>query len=454
LLPSLAILLAGCGIQGETALPPALGADDPFQRVQRELLKAVFCAALAFGSWGVFAAAAGRPWETTLLRRSVILVTIAKPILCLALYLSLPAFLFVSDAAAYYLPETQRWLSGEIPYRDFRSSYSPLFHVLLMPAVLVWPAPGSVVLSMLALETAMIGLYARRFARSRGAHVWRVLFLYCFSPISFYWVALTGYNSVLIALFTLIALLLAEARRDLAAGFTALLGLPFSKLTMILAWPAIVFFPGGSAVRRMVPLIGLLALFPALIQWRINLLEVALDVGYLSTSGNPWFLVSLLLSESAESRWIKIASMLSLLAAIPTLLVLYLRSARSQAEGFDRASALQAACCLVFMLLAYKTFPWYLTMCLIFLLHALLGSGRPSSASLLPFAVLGALTTFEPGLSIGLKAWLGPHWGAVVVPVDLVLIACLAYYAWHCFRIAVGRQAQSDRTSNPSRPPS
>jgi hypothetical protein len=53
--------------------------------------------------------------------------------------------------------------------------------------------------------------------------------------------------------------------------------------------------------------------------------------------------------------------------------------------------------------------------------------------------VLGALTTFEPGLSIGLKPWLGPHWLAVVVPIDLAVIACLAYYAWHCFRIAVGR---------------
>jgi hypothetical protein len=433
------VLLIGCSSQGEPSLPPGLGADDPFWRLQRELLKTVFCGVLAFGSWGVFAAAAGRACETRLLRRSVILVTVAKPILCLALYLSQPAFFFASDAAAYYLPETQRWLAGEMPYRDFRSSYAPLFHLLLMPAVLAWPAPGSVVASMLALETAMVVLYARRFGRTRTAQTWRVLFLYCSSPISFYWVALTGYNSVLIALFSLIALLLAEARRDLAAGFTALLGLAFSKLTMILAWPAIVFFPGGSVARRMAPLIGLLLLFPALIQLRIDLLEVALDVGYVASSGNPWFLISLLLSESAESRSLKIASMLSLLVALGALLLLYLRSARSQTEGFDRASALQAACCLLFMLLAYKTFPWYLTMGLIFLLHTLVGSERFSAVALLPFAVLGALTTFEPGLSIGLKAWLGPHWRAVVVPIDLLLIACLAYYAWHCVRIAVGR---------------
>ncbi len=426
-------------IQSEPVTPPGAGPRDPFRRLQREILKTLFCAVLAFGSWCVFAAAAGKPWEMAALRRSVILVTLAKPILCLALYLSQPSAFFASDAAVYYLPETLRWLSGEIPYRDFRSGYAPLFHLLLMPAVLAWPAPGSVVVTLLAMETLLIVLYARRFGRSRGVHSWRVLFLHCFSPISFYWVALTGYNSVLIALFALIALLLAEARRDLAAGFTALLGLAFSKLTMVLAWPAIVFFPGGSVVRRIAPLVGLLLLFPALIYWRINILQDALDAGYIATSGNLWFLVSLLLPEGSESRSLKFVSMLSLFIALSIMLVFYLRRARPQGEGFDQASAFYAACCLVFMLLAYKTFPWYLTMCLIFLLHTLVGASRSSAAALLPFAVLGAVTTFEPGLSFGLRTWLGPHWRAVQVSIDLVVIACLAYYAWHCFRIAIGR---------------
>jgi len=423
-----------------TALPAA-GPEQPFQPLRRELLKALFCAVLAVGSWCVFAAAAGRPWETTALRRSVILVTLAKPILCLALYLSQPGFSFGSDAALHYLPETLRWLSGEIPYRDFVSSYAPFFHLLLMPAVIAWPAPGSVVATILAMEIALIVLYARRFGRARPTHTWRVLFLYCFSPISFYWVALTGYNSVLIALFTLIALLLAEAQKDWSAGFVALLGLAFSKLTMILAWPAIVFFPGGSVVRRAAPLLGLLVLLPALTFARIDILRDALHGRYLSTSGNLWFLVSLLPAASGQPRFIKLASMLSVFAGLSILLVLYLRRARSRVADFDRASAFYSACALVFMLLAYKTYPWYLTMCLIFLLHAVVGSGRSSAAALLPFAMLGALTTVEPALSIGLRSWLGPHWRETVVPIDLVVIACLGYYAWLCFRIAVGRQA-------------
>jgi hypothetical protein len=294
-----------------------------------------------------------------------------------------------------------------------------------------------VVATILAMETLLIVLYARRFAGSRGADTWRVLFLYCFSPISFYWVALTGYNSVLIALFTLIALLLAEARRDWAAGVAALFGLAFSKLTMILAWPAIVFFPRGSVVRRILPLVGLLLLLPALTSARIDILGDAWYALYGSTTGNLWFLASLILSQDMQSRPLKLASMLALFVALSIMLVLYLRRERSPGDDFDRASAFYSACALVFMLLAYKTFPWYLTMCLIFLLHTLVASGRSSAAALLPFAVLGALTTLEPGLSLGLRQALGTHWLAVLVPIDLVVIACLAYYAWHCFRIAV-----------------
>src|SRR3989441_7583635 len=186
----------------------------PSALVTRELAKALLCTALALGSLCVFAAVSGRPSETKVLRRLVFAVTVAKAVLIPALYLSVPIASLGSDAAVYYLPQTLRALSGEIPYRDFATSYSPLFHVLLMPGVLIWPNPGSIVATLFLVEVALIALYARRFGRARPAQTWRVLFLYCWSPISFYWVAVTGYNSVLIALFAMIALLLADARRD------------------------------------------------------------------------------------------------------------------------------------------------------------------------------------------------------------------------------------------------
>ena len=394
--------------------------------------------ALALGSLCVFAAVSGRPSETKVLRRLVFAVTVAKAVLIPALYLSVPIASLGSDAAIYYLPQTLRALSGEIPYRDFATSYSPLFHVLLMPGVLIWPNPGSIVATVFLVEVALIALYARRFGHARPAQTWRVLFLYCWSPISIYWVAVTGYNSVLIALFAMIALLLADARRDGAAGLAAVVGLALSKLTMILAWPAIVFFPRGSIIRRMIPMGVLAAFLPLLIYARIDILASALHGGYVATTGNLWFLVSLMLSESVHSPSIKLASMLSLLCAESILIGVYFRSARLREEhAFDRASAFYCAGALVFMLLAYKTFPWYLTMCLIFLVHTLVCAGRSSVAALIPLAVLGGLTTLEPALSDGRGYLIGPDERWLLVSVDLLVVTCIAYYAWRCMRIAV-----------------
>jgi hypothetical protein len=58
--------------------------------------------------------------------------------------------------------------------------------------------------------------------------------------------------------------------------------------------------------------------------------------------------------------------------------------------------------------------------------------------ALIPLAVLGALTTLEPALSVGLSTVVvEPHWHRVVVAVDLVVLACVAYYAWLCARVAL-----------------
>ncbi len=435
----------GSTAAGARSLQSVLTGADPSAFVARELAQALLCTALALGSLCVLAAVSGRLSETKVLRRLVVAVTVAKAVLIPALYLSVPVASVGSDAARYYLPQTLHALSGKIPYRDFASSYSPLFHVLLMPGVLIWPNPGSIVATFFSVEVALIALYARRFGRARPAQTWRVLFLYCWSPISFYWVAVSGYNDVLIALFVLIALLLADSRRDGSAGLAAVLGLAFSKLTMILAWPAIVFFPRGSIIRRMVPLFVLAALFPVLLYARIDILYRALHGGYVATTGNLWFLAAMILSESVDSAPIKLASMLSLLGGESILVGLYFRSARLREDGagaFDRASAFYSACTLVFLLLAYKTYPWYLTMCLIFLVHTLVCSGA-SVAALIPFALLGALTTLERALSAGLGYLVGLEGRWLLVSVDLVVVACIAYHAGRCMRIALGHSSDA-----------
>ena len=409
--------------------------------VARELAKLAFSVVLALGSLGVAFAVRGKPLEVRTLRGAVLLGTAAKAVIGIALYLLLPAATALgSDAALHYLPETLRFLGGELPYRDFRSAYAPLFHVLLMPGVLIWRSPGAVVATIFALETAMLALYARRFARARPTATWRALFLYCFSPISCYWVAATGYNSVLVALFAMTALLLADAGRDRAAGLAALLGLAFSKLTVVIAWPAIVLFPRGSLVRRAAPLLVLAALVPLLALARMNLLGDVVRGAYLATSGNLWFLVSLVFAESLHAPWLKLASLCSLAIALGALSFGFLARGRADTDdAFDRASALLAACGFAFMILAYKTFPWYHTMSLVFWIHTLVTSPRTSAAAWSAFAALGCLTTLDAALSVRALASLGTWQVPVTVAVDVVLIAANATGAWLCASTAFAR---------------
>jgi hypothetical protein len=248
----------------------------------------------------------------------------------------------------------------------------------------------------------------------------------------------TGYNSVLVALFAMIALLLADAGRDRVAGVAAVLGLAFSKLTIVLAWPAIVLFPRGSRVRRAAPLAALAALVPLLALARMNLLGDALRGGYLATSGNVWFLVSQLFAQSLHAPWIKLASMGTLAAALGVLSLAFLARGRCEGDGaFDRAGAFFAACGLAFMILAYKTFPWYHTMYLVFLIHTLVHSERATSAAWLALALLSCLTTVDAGLSVGMFPSLGLAAIPITAAVDVVLLIATAVCARTCVQSAL-----------------
>ena len=50
-------------------------------------------------------------------------------------------------------------MAGEIPHRDFTTSYGLLFPYLLAPGLLLWRSVGAVVLTMILVETAMLAVY-------------------------------------------------------------------------------------------------------------------------------------------------------------------------------------------------------------------------------------------------------------------------------------------------------
>jgi len=381
----------------------------------------------------------GRSYEEVFLRRAVLGVVLAKVVGCALLYALAPLEGLGSDAQRYYLPQALRVLSGEIPLRDFPTSYGPLFPYLLTPGLLLWRSPGSIVLTMVLAETAMLGAYALRNRRVGFSGGWRVIFLYSLSPLSWYWVGVVGTNSVVIGLFTALALLLAESRRDLASGLVAALGLLFSKITMILSWPALVLFGPRRILSRGLPVLAVLgAVLLASSAVDLDVTERAANYQHRATSGNLWFMVSMLTGAELNGVAVKRLSMLSLLLVLgPLCLHFGVQRLRDRHEGFDSAAAFLAAVHLLFMVLSYKTYPWYHAGALLFALHALLADDDFRPRHLAPLVLLGMLTHLEPRLWMLVRArdpGLLSGVGGALFALDLVMLSALLYWVFLCIR--------------------
>jgi len=382
----------------------------------------------------------GRAFEAAFLRNAVVGITLAKLLGCVIVYALAPMDGLGSDAQRHYLPQALRVLDGEIPHRDFTTSYGPLFPYLIAPGLLVWRSVGSIVFTMLLVEAATIAIYALRSRRSGFSGHWRVAFLYVSSPISWYWVGAVGTNSVVIACFAMLGLALADVRRDVASGVAAALGLLLSKITMILAWPAVLLFQRRGILSRGIPVAVVLAAAAALARVDVDVTARAVDYEFRATSGNLWFLLSMLGRFELNSAAVKQLSMASLLvAAAPVCLFFLVGRVRDGRGGFDSSAALLSVVNLIFMVLSYKTYPWYWAGFLVFTLHTLLADGTLRLRPLIPLMFLGAVTQLEPRLWMLVRSsqpGLLSSTGGLLFALDVAMLVAILYWAVLCLRRA------------------
>jgi hypothetical protein len=258
---------------------------------------------------------------------------------------------------------------------------------------------------------------------------WLVAFIYSFSPISFYWVAITGYNGPIIAFFVMPALILSERGKDVWASIS-MASFLCCKLLAFLAWPGIVFYTRHRWAKRLSPAIALVLLFAVLpMTFGVDTLMPLKLEFFKSTSGNVWYLISAVFPGLKESRAFQVLPVASFaLASIP-LFILFLREKKVNADsGFDRAVAFIATSNLLFMILSKKAYTFYMAMTLLFLIHTIVRYRGFSVWHVLALAFMGATTTLEPYLYIYKSDQIRWLFG-----VDTVVIGCYAYYAVLCF---------------------
>lgn len=407
-------------------------------------VKLIFCILLSFGSVVLLYIVRGKKQESKILKSLVILAMPIRIIGCLVVYIFWPELNQSSDAVLYYYPQTASFLSGNLPYVDFATSYSPFFHVYLALALSLWPSVGGIVMMMNLTEIIMLLLYVRRCKNRDFNRRWQVAFLYYFSPISVYWIGLAGYNGPIISLFTMIALVGAENRRNYLAGSAAVLGFLTSKLLAVLAWPAVIFFERRNWLKRMLPLTVLAIIFGIMLAIGVNVLQPIQNEFGRYTSGNlPFIISAVFTSLQNNQKWYYVPII------VYSLLMIYFCIVRIKSEGseivskFDRSVALTAISFLLFMIISRKSYTMYTPMMLVFIIHSLVSWGRESLWRYVPLALIGSVTTIEPYLQnvagIRFQDYALNSWIMVVIfGISIVLVTCYVYLLTVSVRVMIG----------------
>lgn len=413
-------------------------------------LKLAFCATLALGSAAAFLLLRGRPAEVRFYRRAVLLASAAKVAGCVLLYTFAPQLNLWSDATRHYLPQTLRVLAGQVPYRDFESSYSPLFQALLAGPVSLWSSVGAVVLTMLALDFAALWIYVRR-PGADPVRTWRAAFLYSLSPVAVYWVAVTGYNGPAVALAAVAALVLAERGRPWLAGTVAALGFLSSKLLAVLFWPGVAAWSREGFWKRTLPMALSLAAVLLLPLAGFDTLQPVRREALTVSTGNLWSLLRLAAPGVEHTLAWKVLPPLAFLAAFAALFLAFQRKGDARPEDrFDTSAALIAATSLAFMLLSRKSYTIYAGMFLLLAVHTLARDGRTLLRHLPALTWLGGVTTLEVDVA---ELWKQNGDAAgILFAIDLLLVLAYLDLLAGCTRAALARVARVARATPPSGP--
>lgn len=348
-----------------------------------------------------------------------------------------------SDVPSYYLPAARAALAGQIPFRDFVSSYAPLFPYVGAALVAVWDSGKVFALFAIALNAVTLVMWHRSASlcsEPRTLRTSTVAFASCGHVIV---QGLLGTNQCWVAAAVAASSLMITTKRIAAAGFIQAAAACTTKLLAHLFWPVFwICTPRRSRwlAAAAIPTAAVYLLFIGIGAGPNLLHPLQFEATQLS-SGNLPYLLDLFLGNFTSERLILDGLTATALAVALGWLYWQTRAVAAQ----DRPALLPAALLLValtLMIFSKKSFTGYV-MFVMYPLVLMLMSARPagSKAARVGFLLaFNVLLVAEPslwfrlnGFNGGLRDWLDSGPGAVIaafVGLDLVLVGCYVYLAW------------------------
>jgi hypothetical protein len=354
----------------------------------------------------------------------------------------------------YYHAPAQAALRGALVYRDFESSYSPLFAYVLAPAVWLWNSPKSIMLLAVFIEAAAVWVWlkiARRLLdRDR---LQQVLIAATFSSVPWLISATTGQNQMWIALFVGLSFLLQLDGRSAASGLVYGVGFLCTKFLILLFGP-VLLFSARHRVRWLVsagilPIVVYGALFAAGADFLMPLRAEAADV----TSGNLPYLVTafgMMLRDPATSG----ALILILVGVIAAVFVCY-SSWKDPGPVLGRDVGLIALLTLVLLVFSKKAYTGYLTIAYVPMLICLAQAWPPMTLAWV-LSLYNLVAALEPSLWFRWtdKAMLGdviaklpePRAAAFIL-CEIVLVSCHIGFASRVMHSLPKRTLAADKAA-------
>lgn len=355
----------------------------------------------------------------------------------------------LSDASGYYYPAALEALAGKLVYRDFPSSYAPLFSYLAALCVALWNDPrvfcvAAILLHAIGLRvwlgaaTGRVDATALRRAAALVAVNGHVLIN-----------VLVGQNQVWVAAFVALSAALAWRGRAFASG--AVLGAGLASVKLLAIVFAASLWPAATHRARWLLGFALVALgmhgafaFAGADVWMPIRLE-----GPLATSGNLPFLLSVVGLDPGGAAGLVLTAAGIVLGAT----VAWRSLTELPPTSAARVLANTALVLLLLLLFSRKAYATYLVLALFPLCFVIASSTRRGVH--LAYLSLVALAPVEPSLWF---RWfqgrdLRALWtdfpdppgvvlhGATFLCVEVALVACYAVLLVHAHRAAGDRGA-------------
>lgn len=326
-----------------------------------------------------------------------------------------------SDVPSYYIPQGYRVLLGEIPYRDFYSSYGPGFSYIIALILSLWGSAKAVVLVAIVAEAVSIPFWISAARKIFSERQIRYAYLYYFAnAMPFVIAAIAGQQQLWLAFFLALAWWAIVTGRVLLSGTTAGLSLVFIKILGLLLFPMLWLVSRNRVYWTLGFVLPLAAGYGAIAivgGHPLTALQGELDK---ISSGNLPYLFSAAIYFFLDQNF-NLDAVFQVILLVLLIVLFILKYSRSDVCDSHIGWHLTTLVALLFMLLSPKSPTNYLAIFLFFIaMTAAIGS--EGWKSVLAFGFFGVVAAVEPSLWF---RWLhqGPiriFWSSMMTQYELL----------------------------------